>query len=450
MFALVRFPNEVGNKLYVVPTRYIKDFEPSDDEDFDAKAIYQAFWDDPEKESTGFYSAQILMMADTEENLEKKRASKRIRKTKVYASEYEAEEEVDDVAPSQAGARRDKQEKKVQKENKQAGRSRAYADILKEQLQSSKRKNAEAASHLQAPKMQQDTPTSDSDTDDSIIAMPSSQLELKKKDVSHWRQLYQEKCRENEKLYNIIESLQSTVDGKLCASLPSPCLAALLQILEGQAQRPCDLEPSHDHMTASCDPAAQGPSRERPTTPHFTVVASTSAATLLATPTREATVGAGTKRPLSGNKGGQRRPQSTDVADYGGPSSATPFSTLENGRFHLKGGVTISEEQRKHIYANTRPAKFAKDTAQILWGSKTLVERSYGGKLAPKDRKNLGASARKELTPEKVSLILETLTHWGRTKNVEVSGAFANMNTILSEKIQDTRKGFRRMGLMHD
>lgn len=63
MFALVRFPNEVGNKLYVVPTRYIKDFEPSDDEDFDAKAIYQAFWDDPEKESTGFYSAQILMMA---------------------------------------------------------------------------------------------------------------------------------------------------------------------------------------------------------------------------------------------------------------------------------------------------------------------------------------------------------------------------------------------------
>ncbi|CAN8020646.1 unnamed protein product [Ixodes persulcatus] len=304
MFALVRFPNEVGNKLrcsyfnhnklYVVSTRNIKDFEPSDDADFDGKTIYQAFWDDPEKESTGFYSAQILVMADTEESLEKKRTSKRIRKTKVYASEYEAEGEVDDVAPSQAGARRDKQEKKVQKENKQAGRSRAYADILKEKLQSSKRKNAEAAGHLQAPKMQQDAPTTDSDTDDSIIAMPSSQLELKKKDVSHWRQLYQETCRENEKLYNIIESLQSTVDGKLCA---------MLQILEGQAQRPWDLEPSHDHTTASCDPAAQGPSWERRTTPQFTVVASTSAATLLATPTKEADVGASTKRTLSGNKG---------------------------------------------------------------------------------------------------------------------------------------------------
>lgn len=207
---------------------------------------------------------------------------------------------------------------------------------------------------------------------------------------------------------------------------------------------------SNNHTTASCDPAAQGPSWERPTTPHFTVVASTSAATVLATPTKEATVGASTKRTLSGNKGGQRRPQSTDVADYGGPSSAAPFSTLDNGRFHLKGGVTISEEQRLLIYANTRPAKFAKDTAQILWGSKTLAERSYGGKLAPKDRKTLGASARKELTPEKVSLTLETLAHWGRAKNVEVSGAFANMNTILSEKIQDTRKGFRRMGLMLD
>ncbi|CAN8007108.1 unnamed protein product, partial [Ixodes pacificus] len=224
----------------------------------------------------------------------------------------------------------------------------------------------------------------------------------------------------------------------------------VLQILEGQAKRPWDPEPNHDHTTASCDPAAQGPSWERPNTPHFTVVASTSATTLLATATKEATVGASTKRTFSGNKGGQRRPQSTDVADYGGPSSAAPFSTLDNGRFHLKGRVTISEEQRRHIYANTRPAKLAEDTGQVLWGSKTLVERSYGGKLAPKDRKNLGASARKELNPEKVSLILETLTHWGRAKNVEVSGAFANMNTILPEKIQDTRKGFRRMGLMQD
>lgn len=69
-------------------------------------------------------------------------------------------------------------------------------------------------------------------------------------------------------------------------------------------------------------------------------------------------------------------------------------------------GVTISEKQRHHMYANTGPAKFAKDTAQILWGSKTLVERSYARKLAPKDRKSLGASAWKELIPEKVSLIL--------------------------------------------
>ncbi|EEC05320.1 conserved hypothetical protein [Ixodes scapularis] len=144
------------------------------------------------------------------------------------------------------------------------------------------------------------------------------------------------------------------------------------------------------------------------------------------------------------------QPISTAIGTGTAFGTSTSVYGQSQQKFHLKGGVTISEEQRKHIYANTRPAKFAKDTAQILWGSKTLVERSYGGKLAPKDRKNLGASARKELTPEKVSLILETLTHWGRTKNVEVSGAFANMNTILSEKIQDTRKGFRRMGLMHD
>lgn len=63
--------------------------------------------------------------------------------------------------------------------------------------------------------MRQGASTSSSDTDDSVIAVPSSQLELNRKDVNHWRQLYQEKCKETERLYNIIESQQNTIDGKL-------------------------------------------------------------------------------------------------------------------------------------------------------------------------------------------------------------------------------------------
>ncbi|KAM7306422.1 uncharacterized protein ISCGN_010126 [Ixodes scapularis] len=377
MFALVRFPNEFRDKVYVVSTRNIKEFDPSDDTDFDPSAVYQAFWDDPEHENSGYYSAQILMMAESEEGLQQKRSAKRVRKARIYASEYEAEEAIDEPVTSQAAQRKERQEKKTQKENRQSAKDSAYADILKKQLESSKKKNAESI-HLNAPvpkKRRQEVASSDTETDDSIMAVSSSQLKLKNQEIKHWRQRYEEKSRENARLQKVIESLQNGMDGKL---------DSMLKLLErqGRAQQlnPLKLSPV--------------------------------------------------------------------VADYNGPKNAPPFSTLENGRFHLKGGVTISETQRKTIYANKKAAKTAKDTAQALWGSKKLNERTYGGRLAPKDRKNLDATARKELTPEKVSLVFETLAHWGRTENVDITSTVANMNTVLSEKIQDTRKAFKRRALL--
>lgn len=44
-------------------------------------------------------------------------------------------------------------------------------------------------------------------------------------------------------------------------------------------------------------------------------------------------------------------------------------------------------------------------------------------------------------------LFAETVTYWGHMKKVDVSSALANMNTILSEKIQDTRKALKRINL---
>ncbi|KAH7935473.1 hypothetical protein HPB52_008407 [Rhipicephalus sanguineus] len=47
--------------------------------------------------------------------------------------------------------------------------------------------------------------------------------------------------------------------------------------------------------------------------------------------------------------------------------------------------------------------------AQAIWGREGLAERSYGGKLAPKDYKNPNAVVRKQLSPHKVALIIEEL-----------------------------------------
>ncbi|KAM7293662.1 uncharacterized protein ISCGN_023260 [Ixodes scapularis] len=95
-----------------------------------------------------------------------------------------------------------------------------------------------------------------------------------------------------------------------------------------------------------------------------------------------------------------------------------------------------------------RQQRRLKTPHKISGARKSSMKKTYGGRLAPKDRKNRDATARKELTPEKVSLVFETSAHWGRTKNVDVSSTVANMNTVLSEKIRDTRKAFKRRALL--
>ncbi|KAL1474935.1 hypothetical protein MTO96_020409 [Rhipicephalus appendiculatus] len=64
MFAVVRFLNDFDEKHHVIPVADIKDFKPASDSDFDKCATYSAFWHDPvDDEDTGFYNAQVLMLA---------------------------------------------------------------------------------------------------------------------------------------------------------------------------------------------------------------------------------------------------------------------------------------------------------------------------------------------------------------------------------------------------
>uniref|UniRef100_A0A224YR70 Uncharacterized protein n=1 Tax=Rhipicephalus zambeziensis TaxID=60191 RepID=A0A224YR70_9ACAR len=49
--------------------------------------------------------------------------------------------------------------------------------------------------------------------------------------------------------------------------------------------------------------------------------------------------------------------------------------------------------------------------AQALWGREALADRTYGGKLAPKDRKNPDATVRKQMSPEKAALVIRKYSH---------------------------------------
>ncbi|KAH7983216.1 hypothetical protein HPB52_010234 [Rhipicephalus sanguineus] len=64
MFAVVRFLHDFDEKRHVIPVTDIKDFRPANDSDFDKRATNTAFWRDPlDDEDTGFYNAQIIMLA---------------------------------------------------------------------------------------------------------------------------------------------------------------------------------------------------------------------------------------------------------------------------------------------------------------------------------------------------------------------------------------------------
>ncbi|XP_040079408.1 uncharacterized protein LOC120836066 [Ixodes scapularis] len=76
MFALVRY--EIDNTTAVVSARNIKDFCPVTCEDFNPDLLYDVFWSGNTTTKGGYYHAQIVNMAESEEEL--RDVAKRTRK----------------------------------------------------------------------------------------------------------------------------------------------------------------------------------------------------------------------------------------------------------------------------------------------------------------------------------------------------------------------------------
>lgn len=61
-------------------------------------------------------------------------------------------------------------------------------------------------------------------------------------------------------------------------------------------------------------------------------------------------------------------------------------------------------ECAKKIDKNKKPTIVIKDAAQGIWGKKVLQQRTLSGAVGPTKR-HLGDLARKQLTPEKISVV---------------------------------------------
>ncbi|XP_049269198.1 uncharacterized protein LOC119385610 [Rhipicephalus sanguineus] len=122
----------------------------------------------------------------------------------------------------------------------------------------------------------------------------------------------------------------------------------------------------------------------------------------------------------TGNLHSQSKPSTGPLPTADSKATHVPFTEIGDGKYHVKNGLIIGSHQAEKILGHKKPSLVVKDMAQAIWGREGLAERSYGGKLAPKDYNNPTAVVRKQLSPEKVALIIDTVTHWGSCKGVPV------------------------------
>ncbi|CAN7988347.1 unnamed protein product [Ixodes pacificus] len=421
MFALVRFLKEFDQKGYVVPVRCIKDFHPVNENHFDKNGVYTTFWEDNENsENTGSYPSQVLLLANSEE-LQAKRASRRVRKAVIHPSDLETGEGSEHQAPASQKQTSKQVTHLYLKVHQLATKSSAYQSILQEHLGNSRKKNEAACAVRVSTKRRHPATESDSDSDDYVDS--ASELKRARSEARYWRHRCEEAIKEKAQLTNIIESMNGTIASKLTASKYVFIHAAVC--IEASRTPPPNLPVSF----------ARGPP-EVPNTEQLDSPPQGSPKSF-----QRATLGSPS---ATGKVAKLTRHQCLDDPQAAGHA---PFTDIGGGRFHLKRGLTVGIKQAKKAMGHTKPALVAKDISQAIWGRRGLAERTYGGKLSPKDYYKSGATARKEMTPEKVALVIETVTYWGSKTGVSVTHALKNMSTILSQKIQDVRKSMRHLDM---
>ncbi|KAH9364678.1 hypothetical protein HPB48_010472 [Haemaphysalis longicornis] len=105
MYVLLRFVEDIDNRLHEIPVEDILDFDPRDENDFDNRATHTAQWEDPtSEENSREYVVQILLLAATAEDMAMKRRTKRAPIPRINASDLEDEND-DEAAAARKNAR---------------------------------------------------------------------------------------------------------------------------------------------------------------------------------------------------------------------------------------------------------------------------------------------------------------------------------------------------------
>ncbi|XP_042145014.1 uncharacterized protein LOC121835119 [Ixodes scapularis] len=162
-------------------------------------------------ENTGFYSAHVLLLAETEEELTKKKESKRIAFPKARL-----EESSDDDVPSKKT-----QQKKVSQRQKQlrtTSKNAVYSEILEKHLhhahKSTKAGPSDRIHRAQSvPKRLRQESVSSSDEDDSLCS--ATELRQAQAETRAWRTKARQLEEDKKFLKEQVSSLQRCLESKI-------------------------------------------------------------------------------------------------------------------------------------------------------------------------------------------------------------------------------------------
>ncbi|KAH6938422.1 hypothetical protein HPB50_009164 [Hyalomma asiaticum] len=431
MFALVRFLDAFDKKESAVLASNIKDFPPANDHSSRNK-VYTTFWVEvASPENNRPYPSQVLQSANSREELEKKKTNKRLCKGVINPSDIEIGGGSDTDAPA-SQKQAPKQANKKSRRHEDESKKSAYQNILKEHLKSSFQKN-EGARTVQDLKRKRKQLESDSDsgTDDDVVSL--KELKRAKADVRYWRSRYEASCKENAELRAIVASMNNKIDTKLstivemleCRRVEVPSVQESLTGCLSQESHFEDIPetaPLAEAHPASPDPVTSNNLRRQPAEEALPAVDSQVAS----------------QKAFTDIGGGR-----VSMFKYA-PGSL--FQIAFFLQYHVANSFCIGSQQVQKILSQKKPSLVAKDMAQAIWGCEALANRTHGRKLAPKDYGNPDATVRKQMSPEKVALIIKTATHWGAENGTCVKKTIENLSSILSQKIQDVRKSLKRNG----
>ncbi|XP_048055574.1 BEN domain-containing protein 5-like isoform X2 [Megalobrama amblycephala] len=378
MFAYVRYIDD--NIRQIVPLDYIKDFCPQDVNDFEIKKKYHILWKKSPEDQGQYYKAQILKLAESEEELTRERISI----PPLDSDEEDCSSYKNSMNPS-CDKTNDKTKKKAAVQN--THKKKNLMDILKEKkkvVQSSFESNMEYVPIAVHKELQ-----------DKYYNLKKRMREEEMANEENGKKI---KCLKEEKREMKAELLQLR---KLNLHLQEELFLN---------KKITDNETSSAVHTPLLQRAEKTADMQTAIIPKITQKTSSSSHTHL-----------------------------TEHHGLEEPAEELTTGRCKDGK-DLGHGVMISTEKWDIVRRVVGDSKFCKSLAVVIWGTTVLKQRSVTGM---KCNAKKTADAKPPLTPEKVSAIKECLSQRlkerGHTSE-EINKRLLSVRKYLAEKISDINR----------